>query len=119
MFLAVFAPGFGEKQFLYELTYRSYPLTDYLTWLRTMDLNLEDKVVLVTGSGEGIGRRTVLTFAEEGANVAINDIIGQKAKNVAREARSLGVSALPLTGDVSEATEVDGMVKKFLLYLRE
>jgi 2-hydroxycyclohexanecarboxyl-CoA dehydrogenase len=36
-------------------------------------------VVFVIGSGEGIGRRTVLTFAEEGANVAINDIIGQKA----------------------------------------
>lgn len=73
---------------------------------------MKDKVVFVTGSGEGIGRRTVLTFAEEGANVAINDIIGQKAKNVASEARSLGVSALPLTGDVSKATEVDDMVKK-------
>jgi len=47
-----------------------------------MDLNLKGKVVFVTGSGEGIGKRTILTFAEEGANVFINDIIGQKVLEV-------------------------------------
>jgi 3-oxoacyl-[acyl-carrier protein] reductase len=36
-----------------------------------MNLGLDQKVVFVTGASSGIGRATTLTFAEEGARVAI------------------------------------------------
>lgn len=79
-----------------------------------MDLSLKNRVVLITGSGEGIGRRAALIFAEEGANLITNDIIYQKAENVASEAKAFGVRVLPLGGDVSKANEVEDMIKKVL-----
>ena len=39
-----------------------------------MDLGLKDKVALCTGAGTGINRMIALTFAQEGARVAINDL---------------------------------------------
>lgn len=79
-----------------------------------MDLGLKHRVVLVTGSGEGIGRRAALTFAEESANVVINDIVASRAESVAKEVRALGVKALATVADVSNADEVDNMINKVL-----
>jgi NAD(P)-dependent dehydrogenase (short-subunit alcohol dehydrogenase family) len=62
-----------------------------------MDLNLKDHVVVVTGGGSGIGRATALTFANEGANVAIWDL-GESGERAAAEIqntfpiRSIGIS---------------------------
>ncbi len=63
-----------------------------------MDLGLKDKVAIVTGSGEGIGRMIALTLAEEGANVVINDIIGEKVDKVVGEIMAKGVKALGVVG---------------------
>lgn len=79
-----------------------------------MDLQLRGKVALVTGGGEGIGRRACLIFAQEGVNVVINDVIADRAKHVADEARALGVKALPVVADVTKPDEVDEMVEKAL-----
>ena len=37
---------------------------------------LEEKVVLITGAGRGIGRAVVMTMAEHGAKVVVNDLGG-------------------------------------------
>ena len=79
-----------------------------------MDLGLKGKIVLVTGAGEGIGRRAILTFAEEGTNIDINDIIASRAENVAREVEVIGVKSLAVAADVSNANEVNDMVKRVL-----
>lgn len=53
-----------------------------------MDLELNDKVVVVTGAARGIGRTIALEFAKEGANVVINDI--SDGTQVSKEIEKMG-----------------------------
>jgi 3-oxoacyl-[acyl-carrier protein] reductase len=76
---------------------------------------LDGKIALVTGSGRNIGRATILKLAAEGANVVVNSRTNQDEANaVAREARALGVKALPILADVANKTQVDSMVAQAL-----
>jgi NAD(P)-dependent dehydrogenase (short-subunit alcohol dehydrogenase family) len=76
-----------------------------------MDLNLKGKVAIVTGAAMGIGRQIALTFAEEGANVVIADLVEEKAKNVAKEVKSLGVEALVIKTDITKMEEAEEMAR--------
>lgn len=73
-----------------------------------MDMGLRDRVVLVTGGSSGIGRRTALTFAREGAKVAITYRSQEgAAKAVADEIAELGGRAhvVPMSLDDAESIE--------------
>ena len=58
-------------------------------------IGLQDKAVLVVGGGSGIGRATAVLAAECGARVAVADLDGDRAKEVAAE-----VGGVPIVGDV-------------------
>ena len=58
-----------------------------------MDLGLAGKVAVVTGGSRGIGRATALTFAEEGADVAICARGNETLEKTLAEIRALGVNA--------------------------
>jgi 3-oxoacyl-[acyl-carrier protein] reductase len=76
---------------------------------------LDGKVALVTGSGRNIGRATILRLAAEGAYVVVNARANQdEAEAVARQARALGVKALPILADVANKAQVDRMVEQVL-----
>jgi 3-oxoacyl-[acyl-carrier protein] reductase len=76
---------------------------------------LDGKVALVTGSGRNIGRATILRLAAEGAHVVVNARANQdEAEAVARQARALGVKALPILADVANKAQVDRMVEQVL-----
>jgi len=62
-----------------------------------MDLNLQDRVVVVTGGASGIGRATAMTFAAEGAHVAVWDLKG--AAQVATELHSVPPVSPPAESD--------------------
>ena len=78
-----------------------------------MDTGLKGKTVLVTGASRNMGRMTALAFAREGANLAICAQAKQKElKEVAEEARALGVKVLAELCDVTNHDAVAGFVKK-------
>jgi len=83
---------------------------------KTGDNMVQDKVVLVTGAGAGIGRDLALGLAREGARVVVNDM-GDAAHAVVAEIRAAGGEALASLGSVAEASEaqriVDSAVEHF------
>ncbi|WP_413098267.1 SDR family oxidoreductase [Streptomyces sp. Inha503] len=60
-----------------------------------------DRVVVVTGAGQGLGREHALALAAEGALVVVNDL-GESAKAVAEEINAAGGTAVADLGDVSD-----------------
>ena len=75
---------------------------------------LEQRIAIVTGAGQGIGRAIALGLAREGAGVAIADINEKSANKVKNEIEAAGGSALAIHADVSNENSVEAMVEKTL-----
>ncbi len=76
-----------------------------------MDLQMKEKVVLVTGSGQGIGRDIGMSFAKEGAHVVFHYLSSSAgAKQAVQEAQKLGVKAMAVKADVTKPEDVLKMV---------
>jgi 3-oxoacyl-[acyl-carrier protein] reductase len=68
--------------------------------------SLNDKVVLVTGASQGIGRATALALAEAGAKVALAARNTEKLASLAAEIAAAGGEALAVPMDVADAAQV-------------
>ena len=66
------------------------------------DFSVKDRIVLVTGAGQGIGRELARQFAAAGAVAIIADLSLQNAESVAAEIGAAGGKALPLEVDVAK-----------------
>ncbi|MBI4303066.1 MAG: 3-oxoacyl-[acyl-carrier-protein] reductase [Chloroflexi bacterium] len=73
-------------------------------------MKLENKVALVTGSGQGIGRAIALKMADHGANVVVNARNIDMAKAVVAEIESRNRNAVASPADVTIADNVKAMV---------
>ncbi len=71
---------------------------------------MTDEVVIVTGSGRGIGRAIALDFAKSGANLVLVDLDVETLDSVRDETSALGVEVMIRRTDVSQKSEVDKMV---------
>jgi 3-oxoacyl-[acyl-carrier protein] reductase len=68
--------------------------------------SLKDKVALVTGASQGIGRDTALALAEAGAKVAVAARNEEKLASLVNEIASKGGEALAVKMDVADAEQV-------------
>lgn len=76
---------------------------------------LTGKVAIVTGGSRGIGRAVSLRLAREGADVAVVFAGNrEKAEAVVGEIQEMGRRAVAIQADVSQAEQVDAMVKQVI-----
>jgi NAD(P)-dependent dehydrogenase (short-subunit alcohol dehydrogenase family) len=77
----------------------------------TIGWNLEGKVAIVTGSGQGLGKSIAKRLSLAGAIVVINDKNAETAEATAKE---LGAQTLFIVGDVSDSKQVDEMYEQVM-----
>jgi NAD(P)-dependent dehydrogenase (short-subunit alcohol dehydrogenase family) len=78
---------------------------------------LRDRVAIVTGASQGIGRAIAVELARVGAHVVVCSRRAEALEAVAAEVRGLGRSALPIACDVADARQVDAVVARTLAEL--
>jgi len=71
-------------------------------------MRLDGKTALITGGASGIGKATVLEFADAGAHVICADINDAKAMEVAKEAAEAGLHVDTVRVDLSDAKSIRG-----------
>ena len=72
--------------------------------------SMHGKVALVTGASAGIGRAAALAFAREGAHVAVADVDIGRGEETAANVEELGVDAIFIRTDVSDASSVAELI---------
>ena len=73
--------------------------------------SLKDRVVIVTGSGQGIGRVFAKSFAKAGARVVIAEVNEKRAEAVAEEILAFDGQVLAVTTDVADPASIEEMVR--------
>ncbi len=79
-----------------------------------MDINLNGKVALITGTGPNIGSGLALMLAKYGARVACNDIRPEAAEAAVKRVQRNGGEAMAIPGDVADEEQVRSYVQKVL-----
>lgn len=75
---------------------------------------LKDKVALVTGGGQGIGKAISVRLAKEGANIAVCDINTEIAGQTAKELEKMGVQAAAFESNVADLKSAEDTVNKVI-----
>ncbi|MGE5680971.1 MAG: 3-oxoacyl-ACP reductase FabG [Bacillota bacterium] len=75
---------------------------------------MENKVVIVTGGAQGIGKAAVLKFATEGAKCVIWDVNTEKGNALVEELKEKGTEAMFIKVDVTSPESTDNAAKEVL-----
>jgi 3-oxoacyl-[acyl-carrier protein] reductase len=78
-------------------------------------MELEEKIAIVTGANQGIGRTIALTLAEAGADVVAVDLYkNEQTAELVQQIEHMGRTCLPAQADVSQESDVNAFVKETL-----
>jgi NAD(P)-dependent dehydrogenase (short-subunit alcohol dehydrogenase family) len=72
-------------------------------------MSIQDKAIIVTGAGSGIGRATALRFTRGGAHVVLFGRTREKLDAVTAQIRGEGNDALAVVGDVAREEDVQAL----------
>lgn len=74
-------------------------------------MRVKDKVIIVTGSGGGIGEGIARRLAEEGAKLVVNDIQKAAGERVVAEITKAGGTAMFVAADVTRSADMKALVE--------
>ena len=77
-------------------------------------MDIQDKVVIITGASSGIGEATALKLSNKGAKVVLTARREEKLEELKNKIESNGGTALIVTGDVTKKEDYDNLVEKTL-----
>jgi 3-oxoacyl-[acyl-carrier protein] reductase len=77
-------------------------------------MKLRDKVALVTGSAQGIGKAIAIALAKEGAGIVVSDINIELAAQTAKEMEAMGVKTMALKTNVADLADVEKSVEEIV-----
>ncbi len=75
-------------------------------------MNLQDKTIVITGGGQGLGLTMALSFAKSGANIALIDLNEELLKESVSLVAQEGVKANYYLANVSVESEVESTFKQ-------
>lgn len=74
-------------------------------------MRLKDKVAVITGAGQGIGKTTALLFSREGASIVVADINESQAQTTASEITASGGNAIAVKVNVANLQDCEQLAK--------
>src|SRR4051812_15522478 len=75
---------------------------------------LDGRIAIVTGAGQGIGYGVATCLARAGANIVVNDSVPERITRAVTDITALGVQALGVQASVTQAGEVERLVQETL-----
>ncbi|AZG45481.1 SDR family NAD(P)-dependent oxidoreductase [Gordonia insulae] len=75
-------------------------------------MRLQGKIVVITGSGSGLGRDAASLFASEGATIVTSDIVPGRAEAAAKEVEAAGGTAVAIDADVRKEADIKNLVSQ-------
>ncbi len=75
-------------------------------------MEMKEKIAMVTGASQGIGKTTAIELAKAGATLVLNDVKEETLEKVKKEIEEMGRKTLAVKADVSQWEEVKAMVDR-------